>query len=188
MSSLRVFVAGTWHEDRAVEWASQAWQVGELVAQAGHDLGCGPGTGISEHVIAGFRSVPDRQGLVHFVLPGLEYMKAAGEVVRYDLADRIEQTARDYPTRNVYQVSLCAGLVVVAGSGGSLQEINVALHDYHLPVGVMQGSGLAAQALELLLPLFPNWAPRVLLGSDPESITTWVLDRLQREPRSASQP
>lgn len=173
----RVFVAGTWRKV-SPEHAAAGQRVGELIAQAGFDLGCGPGTGISEHVIAGFRSVRDRVGRVHFVLPAKEHSDGVGEVVRYELADRIEQTDLDYPMRNLHQVKHSDGVVVVTGGDGTLEEILPALVDYGLPVGVLAGSGPAARGLELLLPLFPDWAPLVRMSPDAEQITRWVLERL----------
>jgi uncharacterized protein (TIGR00725 family) len=182
--SARIFVAGTWRQETAAPYAEAARRVGELIARAGHDLGCGPGTGIAEHVIAGFRSVSSRPGLVHFILPAVDHMRAVGEVVRYDLADRIEQTDLDYPMRNVLQIRRSQGLVVIAGGGGSQQEINLALHDYGIPTGVLRGSGQAARALELTLgPVFPEWAPLVCLSDDPEEITRWVLERVNAPAR-----
>lgn len=176
MSRPQVFVAGTWREVQP-EHAQAARRIGVLLAEAGCDMACGPGTGVSAHAIAGFRSVADRAGVVRFYLPEQRWMDAVGEKVG-EGADEIVRTDLDYPMRNAYQVSRSSGLIVVTGGDGTLEEIIPALVDYGLPVGVLRGSGPAARALELLLGVFPDWAPRTLLGDDPDEITTWVLDRL----------
>lgn len=180
MTRPQVFAAGTWRQVTA-EHAAAAHRVGVLIAEAGCDLASGPGTGVSEHVIAGFRSVPGRAGRVRFWLPRPEVMAAAGEIPRLDLADEVIQTDLDYPARNLRQVSLSQGVVVVTGSDGTLEEILPALVDYQLPVGVLRGSGKAAIGLELLLGVFPEWRPLVRFDTAPEPITRWVLDRISKD-------
>jgi len=122
--------------------------------------------------------VADRKGVVRYYLPSPEAMAAAGEEVRQG-ADEVEQTSFDYPMRNVHQIGRSAGVVVVTGGDGTLEEILPALIDYGLPVGALRGSGKAAKALELLLDVFPDWRPSVLLGDVPDEIAEWVLGQLE---------
>src|ERR1035441_3887325 len=107
---MRVFVSGTWKPEKAALYANQAIDLGELIAQAGFDLACGPGTGIARFVIEGYRSVETR-GRITYYLPRREDMTAVGEAVEPG-ADEIVQTEFDYPLRNVFQVKQCAGLFV----------------------------------------------------------------------------
>jgi uncharacterized protein (TIGR00725 family) len=180
-------VSGTWRSDEATEFAPAAVCVGELIAAAGHSLACGPGTGIARHVIDGFRSVTPRAGMVRYYLPAASAMAAAGEAVQPGY-DQLVQTELDYAMRNVYQVSQSDGLIAIAGGGGTLEEILPALIDYKLPVGVLKGSGQAAQALEALLDVFPAWHANLLVGDDPADLARFVLDRLLDRRSAAAAP
>src|SRR5262245_20298326 len=149
-----------------------------MIAEAGYSLGCGPGTGIARHVIDGFRAVSERYrtGKVRYYLPADKYMQAVGEKVEPG-ADEIIQTDLDYPMRNVHQISKSIGLIVITGGDGALEEILPALADYDLPVSALRGSGQAAQALETLVQIFPEWSPNVLIARDPEVLVRFVLAR-----------
>jgi len=173
----QVFVAGTWSDQKAAPLAESAHRVGVLLAEAGVDLACGPGTGVAGHVVAGYRSVAGRRGRVRYYLPTPEAMRAAGEEVRPG-ADDIVQTGLDYPMRNVYQISRSHGLVVIGGGDGTLEEVIAAVVDYRLAVGVLAGSGKAATAVERLLEVFPEWHQQVLLGKNSDKLVRHVLDRL----------
>lgn len=175
VSTRQIFVSGTWRADKAAEYAAAAAIVGELIARAGFSLACGPGTGIARHTIDGFRSVADRAGLVRYHLPARLHMEAVGEDVLPGF-DEIDQTDFDYPMRNVYQISKSAGLIAITGGDGTLEEILPALVDYQLPVAVLKGAGQAAAALEVLLGVFPEWQPSVLIGDDPEQLAAFVFD------------
>lgn len=176
MTRRQVFVSGTWDDERAAPYAEQARTAGRLLAEAGCDMACGPGTGIAAHAIAGFRSVTGRAGLVRYYLPAAKWMRAVGEVVRAG-ADEIVRTRLSYPMRNIHQVGESQGLVVVTGSGGTLQEINTALEDAHIPVGILAKSGAAAEALVRIADLFPDWESVAVLD-DAELVARFVLDRL----------
>jgi predicted Rossmann-fold nucleotide-binding protein len=176
-SDLQVFVSGTWRDDKAVEYARAAAHVGELIAEAGCSLACGPGTGIARYAIDGFCSVPSRRGAVRYFLPAESYMTAVGEVIQPGY-DEIVQTDLDYPMRNVYQISKSSGLIAITGGDGTLEEMLPALIDYNLPVSALKGAGQAAAALEALLDVFPLWRPNVLLGDDPEELARFILERL----------
>lgn len=170
----QVFVSGTWRTNGAAVYAEAAARVGTLIAEAGWSLACGPGTGVARHAIDGFRSVSPRQGVVRYYLPAKSHMAAVGEQVQPG-ADEIIETEHDYPMRNVYQVSRSHGLIVISGGDGTLEEVLPALIDYHLPVGILKGSGQAAAAVEVLLDLFPEWRPNVLIGDDPDKLAHFVL-------------
>ena len=178
-SDSQIFVSGTWRSDKADKYADAARRVGQLIAEAGYSLGCGPGTGIARHAIDGFRSVSHRTGKVRYYLPAEVHMQAVGEEVEAG-ADEIIQTDLDYPTRNVHQISKSVGLIVITGGDGALEEILPALADYDLPVSALRGSGQAALALETLVQIFPEWAPNVLITDQPDDLVTFVIERSGR--------
>lgn len=159
---MRVFVAGTWRKKKASDFANVATSLGQQLAERGYDLACGPGTGISEFVIQGYRSV-DSRGEVIFFLPDRREMEKVGEEVGFG-ADRIVETDLDYPMRNIYQIRASDALFIVTGGDGTLEEGVIALADYGIPVAALRGSGPAVQALELLLPLFPVWEKLLKIG------------------------
>jgi uncharacterized protein (TIGR00725 family) len=172
---MRVFVAGTWDKVKASGFGDVAVSLGEELARRGYDLGCGPGTGISEFVIQGYRSVRPR-GEVVFFLPSRAEMAKVGEDVGTG-ADRIVETSLDYPMRNIYQVRASDALILLTGGDGTLEEAVVALSDYKIPVAGFRGSGAAIKALELLLPLFPAWAELLKVGDDISEL----LDHLSKK-------
>jgi predicted Rossmann-fold nucleotide-binding protein len=173
----QIFVSGTWRPDRAAPYAAAAMLIGRRIAEVGLSLGCGPGTGISRHVIDGFRSVPARRGVVRYHLPRAELMEAVGELVEPG-ADEIVQTDLDYPMRNTLQVQRSCGLIAVTGGDGTLEEILPALIDYGLPVAVLRGSGPAALAVDRLVDIFPEWEANLLLADDPEALVKFVLAKV----------
>lgn len=162
---MKIFVAGTWRREKALAFSQLAHALGVHLAERGHDLTCGPGTGIAEHVISGFRSVPDRRGKVTFYLPNRSDMEKAGERVG-EGADAVVQTDYDYPMRNIFQIRSCDALFILTGGDGALEEALAALADYNLPVSAYKGSGPAVAALELLVPLFPDWTELLRIGED----------------------
>jgi|GEM_PF-3217160 len=172
----QIFFSGTWQEGKATAYGSVAFRIGEMIAESGFSLSCGPGTGIARHALDGFRSVDDRVGVVRFYLPAVRHMLAVGEEVQEGW-DEIVRTDFDYPMRNVFQVSKAVGLVVVTGGDGTLEEILPALVDYGIPVGVLRGSGQAAVALETLLDVFPVWQENTLVTEDPEELAKFVLTK-----------
>jgi predicted Rossmann-fold nucleotide-binding protein len=164
----QIFVSGTWKDDKATPYVDQALYLGRRLAERGIDLACGPGTGISRHVIDGYRSIVPR-GSVKFYLPTEAYMLAVGEEI-CEGSDVIEQTPYDYPMRNVYQISKSDGVFVLTGGDGALEEALPALIDYGLPVAVVEGSGDASRALRLLLGVFPEWEDRLTFSPDVKSV------------------
>ena len=105
-------------------------------------------------------------------------MQAVGEAVEPGF-DEIEQTDFDYPMRNVWQISLAQGLIVITGGDGALEEILPALIDYQIPVGIVRGSGPAAIAVERLVDLFPEWTELVIFGESAVSVADAVMDRIE---------
>lgn len=164
----QIFVSGTWRESKALPYKGEAENLGRQLARSGHDLACGPGTGIARHVIDGYRSVT-RRGLVRFYLPREELMLAVEETVA-EGSDEIVQTEFDYPVRNVWQVSQCDGLFILTGGDGALEEALPALIDYDIPVAVVQGAGPAARALERLVDIFPEWRSRLAFGDTVDAL------------------
>jgi predicted Rossmann-fold nucleotide-binding protein len=170
----QIFVSGTWRTEKAAGYSREAVRAGQLIAEAGYSLGCGPGTGIARHAIDGFRSVASPAGKIRYYLPSAGHMKAAGEVVQPG-ADEIIETDLDYPMRNVYQVSKSIGLIAITGGDGTLEEILPALIDYGLPVGAYYGSGQAVAALEMLVSIFPEWSTNVLIAADVDDLVRFVI-------------
>lgn len=165
---MQIFVSGTWKTGKAEPFRSEAERLGGMLAAAGVDLTCGPGTGVARHVIAGFRAATPH-GEVRFYLPTEEDMRLAGESVEAE-ADQVEMTGLDYPMRNLTQVKASDGVFVLTGGDGALQEILAAIVDYQVPVAIVEGSGKAADAARALVDVFPDWRGRLTIGPDLDSI------------------
>jgi uncharacterized protein (TIGR00725 family) len=173
---MRVFVAGTWNKRKATDFGDIAVSLGQELARRGYDLGCGPGTGISEFVIRGYCSVQPR-GEIVFYLPSRSEMEKVRETVG-DGADRIVETNLDYPMRNIYQIRAADGLILLTGGDGALEEALVALADYKIPVAGLVGSGSAIKALELLKPLFPDWGELLRLGNSLAELLDHLAEKM----------
>jgi predicted Rossmann-fold nucleotide-binding protein len=173
---MRVFVSGTWKREKAAPYSHPATGLGRLLADAGFDLACGPGTGVARFVVDGYRSISPR-GKVTYYLPREECMRAVGERVEPG-ADEIVQTEFDYPMRNVFQVAQCHGLFVLTGGDGALEEILTALIDYRMPVAIIDGAGTAAQAVRLLLDLYPTWREQLIFGGDVHAVAREFVARV----------
>ena len=172
---MKIFVAGTWSKKKALKFAEVAYSLGRQIAEKEHDLICGPGTGIAEHVVSGFRSVENRKGKITFYLPNRYEMEKVGEVVG-EGADFIIETDYDYPMRNIFQIRKSEAVFILTGGDGTLEEAIVALADYNLPVAAYKNSGVAIDALEMLLPLFPFWTRFLKIGDD----VTVLLEHISR--------
>ena len=175
---MQIFVSGTWKEGKALEYREQALLLGQALADEGFDLACGPGTGISRHVIDGYRSRPIR-GVVRYYLPLKTEMAKVGETVEPG-ADEVEQTNFDYAMRNVYQVKQSNGLFVLTGGDGTLEEILPAVIDYGLAVGIVEGAGTAAKAIKALIEIFPEWEERVVFGAHMREVLPKFLELVSR--------
>lgn len=175
----QIFVAGTWNADRAAAFADAAFLVGRELATAGFDLATGPGTGLSEHVIKGYRSVASR-GILRTYLPRAEYMEKVGETVAAEF-DEVVQTELDYPMRNVYHIKQSDGLIVITGGEGTFEECLPALIDYRMPTIVLKDSGVAARALECISSkFFPEWLELVQFKQLHTEIVSSLTVALQR--------
>lgn len=174
----QIFVSGTWRTEKAAKFADELFSVGQAIANAEYDLACGPGTGAARHAVDGYRSVTTR-GKVRYFLPEQSHMLAVGEEVAPG-HDEIVQTEMDYPIRNVFQISHSRGLIAVTGGDGTLEEILPALIDYNIPVGILKASGQAADALALLVDVFPNWREQLLIDASIDKLVKFVLDRAER--------
>jgi predicted Rossmann-fold nucleotide-binding protein len=173
---MQIFVSGTWNPDKARPYSAQALELGARIAAAGHDLACGPGTGVARYVIDGFRQVPQR-GRIRYYLPAEADMRAVGEEVMPG-ADEIEHTGLDYPMRNLLQVKRSDGLFVLTGGDGALEEIIAAVVDYRVPVAVVDGAGAAAAAVAALLEVYPKWHELIERGPDVMSLIDPFLARV----------
>lgn len=173
---MQVFVGGVWRDEKALAYRAEARTIGTLIARNGLDLACGPGTGIAKYVMEGYRSA-DAQGKIRFYLPRQEEMDKVGEQICSE-PDEIVRTEFDYPMRNIFQIGESDALIVITGGDGTLEEALAALADYRHPVAVLKDSGTAAQALHLLLGLYPEWQDRLLISSDVTLLMTFVLEHL----------
>lgn len=180
--TMQVFVSGTWKPEKAARYSNQATDLGRLLAHAGFDLACGPGTGVARFVVDGYRSVSPR-GKVRYYLPREECMRAVGERVEPG-ADEIVQTDFDYPMRNVFQVAQCQGLFVLTGGDGALEEILPALIDYRMPVAIIDGAGSAAQAVRRLVDLYPEWQDLLISGDDVPTVAQEFVARVNAATRA----
>ena len=182
-TNYRVFVSGDWRPDEVRQFASAGRQLGVLLAEAGYDITCGPGSGVARYVLEGYYSVPaKKRGQVIFYLPKLKEMVRVGEQMELG-ADVIVKTGQNYPIRNVIQVESSDALIALTGGAGTTTEIISAVLDFRLPVAVLDHSGPMVQAVRAL----PSVEEEVFFGTSPEALVNYIGQKLtQALPKNAS--
>lgn len=131
---MKVLVAGTWRRKEAEEVAGIARELGRAIAEAGHVLHTGAGTGISSFVVEGYREGDGEKYIAY--LPDENVMKNVGEELG-PKPDKIIMTNYDYPKRNVKMVKESDAVIALLGGLGTLTEIIHAVKDYDKKVAVI---------------------------------------------------
>ncbi len=112
---LTIAVIGAAQADPATRALAQG--VGEAIARVGATLVCGGGSGVMEAVADGARA---HGGHTLGILPGYD-RAAANEHIEFAIATGMGQA------RNVIVVASADAVIALAGEGGTLSEIGLAL-------------------------------------------------------------
>jgi len=137
---MNILVIGSWHTHKAMTCKTEAEQIGKALAERGHILVSGGGTGISELVVNSYRAHKGKKYIAYF--PSKEEMAKVGEEKGPKPDEEID-TKSDYPTRNVIIVKNCDAMIALHGGLGTISEIVHAVKDYGKKVVVIDKGDLA---------------------------------------------
>ena len=131
---MKICIFGTWQAHKAAECKKEAEEVGKLIAERGHTLVSGGGTGISKFVVESYRKNNGKKYIAYF--PSKKIMKIVGENPG-PKPDEVVETNVDYPERNLIMIRNCDAIVALHGGLGTLSEMIAAVKDYHMKVSVI---------------------------------------------------
>jgi len=155
---MKILILGSWQKEKAQFYKKEAEELGKVLADEGHTLISGGGTGISELVINSYK----KHGGKHYTayILSKKEMEKVGEQIG-PKPDKLIETNLDYPERNVVMVRECDGAIAIHGGLGTLTEIIHAVKDYNKKVSVID-VGELAQWIRAI----PDLKQKVLLTKD----------------------
>ncbi len=155
---MKILMLGSWEKHKAVACQKEAEEIGRLLAEQGHILISGGGTGISELVVNSYRKNKGKEYICY--IPSKNQMEKVGEQLG-PKSDKLIETNLDYPERNVVMVRECDGVIALHDGLGTLTEIIHAIKDYDKKVSVIDFGDLARWIRAI-----PELRNKVFLTSD----------------------
>ena len=131
---MKILIIGTWRKETALKFKNEAEQIDKVLAERGHILVSGAGTGVSEIVVNSYRK--NKGGEYIAYIPSMKEMEKVGEKIGPE-PDRIIKTGLDYPERNIGLVKGSDAVIAINGGLGTLTEIVHAIKDYNKKVSVV---------------------------------------------------
>lgn len=165
---------------RGVEGESQvvisARRLGQAIAERGCVLITGATTGLPDLVS---RAARDAGGLTIGISPAVSHAQHVSEyLLPDDGADVIIYTGFGLKGRNVINVRTCDVVLIVGGGIGTLNEFTIAFDEGKL-VGVLEGSGGAADQINQIAALSPKTSRMLVFESDPVALVDRCLGMLK---------
>lgn len=153
---MRILVVGPWKKEEALDHKNEADELGRILAERGHIIISGGGTGVSELVVNSYKLNKGRKYVAY--IPSKKEMEKVGEKLGPN-PDELIETNLDYPERNIVMVKNCDGLIALHGGLGTLTEIIYAVNDYNKKVSIIDKGKLA------------DWAKRIYKIKEKSFIT-----------------
>lgn len=97
-----------------------------------------------------------------------------------DYFDLIIYTGFDYAGRNLLLTRSADAVIIICGRIGSLNEFTIAFEDAK-PIGVLEGSGGAADMIREILRKSHRGKGKVIFDSDPIRLLDGVLEQVKKE-------
>lgn len=155
---MKILMLGSWQKEKAIASKKEAEEIGKILAQEGHILISGGGTGISELVVNSYKKNKGKQYICY--IPSKKQMEKVGELLG-PKPDKLIETNLDYPERNVVMVRECDAVIALHGGLGTLSEIIHAVKDYDKKVSVIDFGELSQWIKSI-----PELHKKVLLTSN----------------------
>ena len=131
---MKILIIGSWQKEKALKFKDIAEQVGKIIAERGHVLVSGAGTGVSEIVVNSYRKNWGTKYIAYIL--AIKEMEKVGEKIGPE-PDVTIQTGLDYPGKNIELVKGSDAVVALNGGLGTLTEIIHAIKDYGRKVSVI---------------------------------------------------
>ena len=131
---MKILIIGSWQKEKALKFKDVAEQVGKVLAERGHILVSGAGTGVSEIVVNSYRKNGGTKYIAY--IPAIKEMEKVGEKIGPE-PDVTIQTGLDYPGKNIELVKGSDAVIALNGGLGTLTEIVHAIKDYGKKVSVV---------------------------------------------------
>jgi uncharacterized protein (TIGR00725 family) len=155
---MKILIIGSWKKEECKVCNNEAKQVGQILAEKGHVLISGAGTGMSEIVVNSYKQNKGKKYIAY--LPSKKEREKAGEKLGPQ-PDEIIETNVDYPEKNIIMVKSCDAVIALHGGLGTLTEIIHAVKDYNKKVSVIDKGRLPE-----IIRLIPELKKKVFLTSD----------------------
>ena len=165
---MKILVIGTQQKKKALKSKNKAEQIGKVLAERGHVLVSGGGTGISEIVVNSYKKNKGVKYIAYF--PSMKEMKKVGEEIGPEPNITIK-TDLEYPARDIELVKENDAIIAINGGLGTLTEIIHAIKDYDKKVSVID-IGELSKWVKMISELRDS----VMLTSDVEK----AIDYLER--------
>lgn len=136
-----ILVTGTGYPKTAEKYKDYANKVGKVIAERGHILLTGGGTGMSKLIVESYKSNQGKKYIA--MMPSSEVMKEVGEEIGPKPDEFIQKDEWDHPLKNIELVKASDALIVLPGNLGSLTEVIHAVNDYGKKVAVLDKGPLA---------------------------------------------
>lgn len=140
---MKVCMLGSWQKEKAVECKKEAAEIGKELAERGHILMSGGGTGISKLVVESYRYNKGKKYIAYF--PSEKIMKKVGEE-KGPKPDEFVNTDVDYPERNLIMIRNADAIVALHGGLGTIAEMIHATKDYGKKIALIDTKELAEWA------------------------------------------
>lgn len=155
---MKIVMLGGWDRQKASGCQKEAEEAGKLLAEQGHILVSGGGTGVSEFVVSSYKKHKGKQYICY--RPAQEYADKVGEELG-PKPDKLICTKTDYPERNLIMIREGDAILALNGRLGTFAEIIEAVNDYNKKVSVIDFGDLAAWIRAI-----PEIHKRVLITKD----------------------
>jgi hypothetical protein len=137
---MKICILGSWQAHKAVEFKKEAEEIGKLLAERGHTLVSGGGTGMSKLVVDSYRKHNGKRFIAYF--PSEKVRKKVGKE-KGPKPDKAIETNVDYPERNIIMMRESDVLIGLHGGLGTIAEMIHAVKDYHKKVSVIDKGEMA---------------------------------------------
>ncbi|MBR9707481.1 MAG: hypothetical protein GOV15_03530 [Candidatus Diapherotrites archaeon] len=165
---MKVAIVGSWKAENAASVKEDAEQIGKALAERGHTIVSGAGTGISALVVNAYRENKGKKYIAY--LPSKEEREKSKEELGPE-PDELVDTNTDYPERNIIMMRNIDVVIALHGGVFTLTEIIHASKDYKKKVAVIDNGKLASwiNAIEKL-------RKRVLLTTNIQEALDYLED------------
>ena len=165
---MKILVVGSWHEEKAIEYISQAQELGKSLAEREHILVASPNSGFQGLVAKAYKENNGSEFIGYY--PKLELMKKFGEKILVEPDTKI-YTKQDYPTRNLFQVKGSEAIIGITGGYGTLTELIAAIHDYKIPTSFYKGS---SQIIDNFIEAESDFAKKINYGNNIDDLLDYL--------------